>query len=339
MNKNDFPMISIIMPVYNSDKYVAQAIQSVLKQSFEDFELIIVDDGSTDNSGFICDEYAKNDSRIIVLHKQNGGVCSARNVGIEKSKGKYITFIDNDDFYEEGFLDILFNEMEQTNADFIKAGRRNIKISSQMDILGENICTYKEKSILSRSEFAKKYFDIKKSGILSSIWNGLYKRSLIVNSGIRFDESVKHGNEDLIFNCEISLNSDTIEIIPDVIYTHFYRLGHSTSTKFYPDQIRTRLNGVELELQIVKDNREQSDLIILEGIRSCFRMLIPLSSMKERKLYIEEMKSRLDFAVLREYPLLSSKNVSKEGKIDLFLIKHGLYELYFMLRKLRLKLE
>lgn len=332
---NYLPAVSIIMPVYNSEKYVGQAIQSVLKQSFKNFELIIIDDGSTDDSGKICDQYAENDSRITVVHKENGGVCSARNLGIRMCQGTFITFIDNDDLYEVNYLKVLVDSATATGADMVKAGRRNLKITSGLEILSEKVQTYKKAVVLSQDEFAKQYYDFKRSGILSSVWNGLYKRELINKSGIQFDENIKHGNEDIIFNCKFSLFSKTICIVPDVLYTHFYRSGHSTSTKFFPDQIRTRIEGINLELLIVGDNKNQADMIILEGIRECFRMLIPLKSAKERRLYISEIKSGLDFSILNKFKIFKNKKLSKAAKIDLIILRSRMYGLYFLLRKIR----
>ena len=91
--------ISIIVPVYNSEKYLPETAQSILKQSFSDFELILVDDGSKDGSGKICDQLAAKDTRIKVIHKTNGGICSARNAGLKEAAGEYIAFCDNDDIY------------------------------------------------------------------------------------------------------------------------------------------------------------------------------------------------------------------------------------------------
>ena len=96
--------VSIIMPVYNSEKYLSKAVESVLAQDFQDFELIMVDDGSPDNSGAVCDSYAEKDARVKVIHKKNGGICSARNAGIDAARGEYIGFCDNDDLYLPGLI-------------------------------------------------------------------------------------------------------------------------------------------------------------------------------------------------------------------------------------------
>lgn len=111
-------MISVVVPVYNVEKYLKKCIDSVLKQSFKDFELILVDDGSTDNSGAICDEYA-DDENIKVVHKENGGLADARNVGIDNSTGDYITFLDSDDFIKKDYLSILYNIAIKTKTDVV----------------------------------------------------------------------------------------------------------------------------------------------------------------------------------------------------------------------------
>lgn len=103
------PLISVIIPVYNVEKYLKSCLDSVVSQTYKNLEIILVDDGSVDNSGKICDEYAEKDKRITVIHKENGGLSDARNVGIEKAQGSYITFVDSDDFIEKNFIKILVN--------------------------------------------------------------------------------------------------------------------------------------------------------------------------------------------------------------------------------------
>ena len=109
--------ISIITPVYNVEKYIHRCIDSILAQTFTDFELLLIDDGSKDNSGKICDEYAKSDKRIRVFHKENGGVSSARNLGVDEAKGEYISFIDPDDWIELNMYEEIFNFVDENNVD------------------------------------------------------------------------------------------------------------------------------------------------------------------------------------------------------------------------------
>src|SRR5690606_27273688 len=98
------PKVSVIIPVYNAEKYLRECIDSVLAQTFDDFELLLINDGSTDGSGKICDEYAQKDARVKVFHKENGGVSSARNLGLDNAKGEWITFIDSDDWIGENYF-------------------------------------------------------------------------------------------------------------------------------------------------------------------------------------------------------------------------------------------
>ena len=111
------PKISIIVPVYKVEKYIHKCIDSILNQTFKDFELILVDDGSPDNCGKICDEYAKKDSRVIVIHKENGGLSSARNSGLDIARGDYIGFVDSDDYIENDMYELLYNLCEENNCD------------------------------------------------------------------------------------------------------------------------------------------------------------------------------------------------------------------------------
>ena len=109
--------ISIIVPVYNVEKYLKKCVDSILGQTFTDFELLLIDDGSTDNSGSICDELAKTDNRIKVIHKENGGLSDARNIGIEVAKGDFIGFIDSDDYIDEDMYAFLYNNILKYDAE------------------------------------------------------------------------------------------------------------------------------------------------------------------------------------------------------------------------------
>ena len=114
--------ITVIMPVYNVEQYIRSCIDSLIAQTFQDWELIAVDDGTPDKSGEICDEYAKNDSRISVIHKENGGAPSARNTAIPKARGEYLYFMDSDDWAEPTMLEDMYKKAKETNAQLVVAG-------------------------------------------------------------------------------------------------------------------------------------------------------------------------------------------------------------------------
>lgn len=167
--KND--LISIIIPVYKVEKYLEKCIESVLKQTYTNLQIILVDDGSPDNCGKICDEYAKKDSRIEVIHKANGGLSDARNVGISKAKGRYIGFVDSDDYIKEDMYEILLNLIKKYDAD--------VSICNLYDVIDGNEC------IRNKENGIKEYsrLDILKEVLLdkniqSYAWNKLYKKEL-----------------------------------------------------------------------------------------------------------------------------------------------------------------
>lgn len=167
--KND--LISIIIPVYKVEKYLEKCIESVLKQTYTNLQIILVDDGSPDNCGKICDEYAKKDSRIEVIHKANGGLSDARNVGISKAKGRYIGFVDSDDYIKEDMYEILLNLIKKYDAD--------VSICNLYDVIDGNECIRnKENGIreYSRLDILKEVLLDK--NIQSYAWNKLYKKEL-----------------------------------------------------------------------------------------------------------------------------------------------------------------
>lgn len=330
--KASIPIISIVMPVYNSKPYLDMAIQSVLKQSFEDFELLLVDDGSNDGSAELCDIYSCQDERIIVIHKKNGGVCSARNVGIKNSRGTYITFIDNDDVYEKEFLHMMLKHIKEADADIIKCGRNNVKIGPDLRIVSEKRSFYPKTIFIDFQEFSEQYCELRKGDILNSVWNGLYKIDMIKKYGLEFDEKIQHGNEDIIFNSDYIMCCNRIVLLKDVLYTHFYRVGHSTSMKFSEEQIITRIVALRKEMRIVQTFPKITQTLMMEGIRELFRLIIPVKDRQQRIKYIRQLETELDFKILRRSSVIRNTNLSAIAKVDLILIKFRMYDLYFGLR-------
>ena len=149
-------ILSIIVPVYNVEQYLPRCIDSILNQTFATFELILVDDGSTDRCSIICDEYTKKDNRIKVIHKKNGGLSDARNVGIEKAKGKYISFIDSDDFIIDKTYEILVLEAEKNNLDVITGNAINYYSAKKAKPKIKKRSF--EKKIMTGREFLKNFF-------------------------------------------------------------------------------------------------------------------------------------------------------------------------------------
>ena len=194
------PLISIIIPVYNSEKYLAATLSSVQNQTLQDFEVICVNDGSTDNSLNILENFTKKDNRFKIFTQENAGGSASRNKGLELSKGKYIAFLDNDDIYHPQYLEILYHNIIKSEAD--------ISCCSYLKFYGEDNYNFSNETIksqidfISTSPFADKFIHKKK--IETLMWLKLYKRELFEN--IRFALSLPAIN-DILLNIEILLNS------------------------------------------------------------------------------------------------------------------------------------
>lgn len=178
--------MSIIVPVYNVDEYIRLCVDSILEQTFRDFELLLIDDGSSDNSKIICDAYIKQDKRVKVFHKRNGGVSSARNYGIEQACGQWICFIDGDDTVDSTYLDDF--EMNERNTDMYIQGYRRVAngvIIKECKVTGQ---------LMSFSDILAYMED---NNIINSPCFKLYNREIIITNNIRFDERFSYGEDHL----------------------------------------------------------------------------------------------------------------------------------------------
>lgn len=203
--------ISIIMPVYNVEEYIRQSIESVLNQTFNQLEIIIVDDGTKDSSAEIAEEYAKKDSRIKLLHKENGGLSSARNYGLDAATGKYIMFLDSDDFLEKNACEILYNAIESQNVDYVIGNyiyttHEGKKWSRPMFNIKENI-------ELNINDYEKSFFVMN-----SVVWNKIFRRDFIEKNKLRFIEGALA--EDAIFTSSCYPLSPDTYFVKDIILNY-----------------------------------------------------------------------------------------------------------------------
>lgn len=186
------PKVSVIVPVYNSEQYLARCIESVLNQTFRDFELILVDDGSADKSGIICGEYSAKDSRVKVIHKSNGGASSARNAGLDAAEGKYIMFADSDDYVKSNMISMLLEKMTD-DVDLVFSGLETIeKGVSEIHSAGDDV--YSVTDLIGA--YAKESFP--RNLVCVSVGK-LFRNDLIQKHSMRYDESMRYG-EDACFN-------------------------------------------------------------------------------------------------------------------------------------------
>lgn len=260
-------MVSIIMPVYNSEKYLPKAIESVLNQTYKDFELLLVNDGSKDNSLSMCQAFADRDNRIRIINKENGGLCSARNAGLDNATGEYIAFIDNDDEFDERYMEIAIKNLKEFDCDIFRCNRLRVQIydngNTKQDIGGvpNNIT---EPYVIDAEGLFADYYNIKKSGAMYGIWNGVYRAELFAN--IRFNTDIRFGGEDWLINLQLYEQAKRVVFVNDALYIYYRRLGHSTSTKFDFNRIDAILWVAEYERKLLTDKLQAN---AEEIIRPC----------------------------------------------------------------------
>lgn len=211
-------LISVIVPVYNVEKYLKRCVDSVVNQTYRNLEIILVDDGSPDSSGAMCDDFAKSDSRIKVIHKANGGLSSARNIGIDTSTGEYITFIDSDDWIEPETYEFLYKKIVEYSADVADVDSRVVSDEKPFDKK-----TGKD-TVLEENEILKDYFMSDRY----SVCRKLYKRNVIAD--IRFP--VGKVNEDICTNYLFLENAHRL-VKSDVIMYHYFKNPDSITGELF----------------------------------------------------------------------------------------------------------
>lgn len=220
--------ISVIIPVYNKARYIEKTINSILNQTYTNFELVIIDDGSNDGSEKICDEYSKKDSRIKVIHLKNGGVSNARNIGLSIAKGKYIQFIDSDDYIDKNMFDNLATIMDKYNPDIVMSGIT--KVNHQNEDIKEILP--KLKGMKTRLEMLENFAEEQHTtGIFGCVSNKLIKRSVIIENNIRFNEKIKLA-EDLDFYLNLYNYIDNIYFCDKSFYYYIQNAENSSTSEF-----------------------------------------------------------------------------------------------------------
>ena len=224
-------MISIIIPVYNTAPYLDACIESVVNQSYADWECILVDDGSTDNSGAICDEWCRKDKRIHVIHQENKGVSAARNHGLRIAKGDFIAFIDSDDWVEKDYLRSLHNAIIKDDADLAVCGMILDYANGAHEIYAPSV----EEIFELSSENTNKFVDLNEKYLLYGPYIKLYKRQIISNNNVLFDSNYSYG-EDLLFNYEYLNHISKISVVSNSKYHYRIFSNNTLSNKFREDK-------------------------------------------------------------------------------------------------------
>ena len=324
--------ISIIMPVYKVEDYVAKAIESIQVQSLKEFEFLIVDDGTPDRSGEICDQYAKNDSRISVIHKENGGAPSARNIAIDKAKGKYLYFMDSDDWAEPTMLEDMYNLAEASQAQLVIAGfyiDTYYKPDKYMttDYIPED-AVYQTKEEFRRDAY--KLFD---KNMLYPPWNKLFLREYIAENKLYFPTTFW---DDFPFNLSVIRDIEKVAVTSKQYY-HFLRArSESETAKYVPKMYEKREeeHGWMLGLYRywgVKDeaSREMIARRYIDRLIGCFENLTNpncLLSKEEKILQVKKMLNNKNVKIC----IMIANPKSSYGKIMYLPVKWRAIKLIYL---------
>lgn len=235
-------LISIVVPLYNVEQYLQKCVDSLINQTYKNLEIILVDDGSPDNCPKICDEYAKQDIRIKVIHKENGGLSDARNAGMKVARGEYISFIDSDDWIKSEMIEDMYNRMIEDNSDLVSSG------VIWVDVDGTEIrtATVSENCVLNTEQAMKELINDGK--LKQHVWNKLYKTDLIKN--IPFDKGKYH--EDVFWSYKVIGESKRISIEKNSYYFYVQRSESIMGEKYSAKRLDA-LDAMELRCEYMKE--------------------------------------------------------------------------------------
>lgn len=241
-------MISIIVPIYKVEKYLPQCIESIVNQTYSNLEIILVDDGSPDRCGEICDKYAESDNRIKVVHKPNGGLVSARKAGVQVANGEYIAFVDGDDWIEKNMYQEMNSYLNSYDIDMVCAGFTQVNGDEKV-----KYSNYFPSGIYDRRDIENIILpellcikDSYESGVVSAVWNKLFKKDLIRDYIFSIDEKVTLG-EDAICSYSCIIGANKI-VICNEVYGYYYRYNVEAMTKAYDRKYLYHAKHLFLEL-------------------------------------------------------------------------------------------
>lgn len=320
---NDVVLVSIILPVYNGCRFLEHTLNSLITQDFKLFEVIAVNDGSTDDSLKLLEKYRKQDGRIVIINQENGGICKARNTGIEQARGRYIMFCDQDDIYKTNYVRCAYSGITSNNYDFVKFGCEEI-----YDYKGQikDINTYQ----LKDEEYTGKdvvdvLFQYDKYN--EYIWDGIYKKEIVVACG-GFDSYFEAGCEDVDLFLKLVSKSQSCKVFQQIGYEHYIRSGYSTSRKFNEKTYEAVLKIYLDRASCLRGKTNNTDYMTLKTGQMLWALL-GMFSFKSCNLTIKEIAGRFQdvgkIPMVRENVAYAHKD--KKMSLVLKLFKKRYYKL------------
>lgn len=286
-------LISVVIPIYNVEQYLRDCLQSIINQTYNNLEIILIDDGSPDNCGKICDEYEKKDSRIKVIHKKNGGLSDARNYGLKLATGKYITFIDSDDYVDMHFIEYLYSAIKRTNADISFCDYTETK--GTMDLNTEKLLydNFGEE-VYNNLEMLKQLYIPQKHGYEFVAWGKLYKTELFTKNNIFYPVGKLH--EDTFTTYKLIYYAKKICSIDYKGYYYRIRSGSIMTSEFNIKRF-DMMEATRMACTFFEDKKEVSTFNLAVNLH--FNTIMKLYYMIENN-YNKEDKKELQNKVIDE---------------------------------------
>lgn len=321
--------VSVILPIYNVEKYLARAVESVSNQTYTNLEIILVDDGSTDSSGKICDDMSLRDNRIKVIHKPNGGVSDARNVGKKLAIGKYILFVDPDDYIDEKMIEVLVNNIQEYDAD--------VSCCQYMDVYDNNSFPQygdvRIKKLINRGEFLKEY--LYDTYITASVCTKLMKREI----SDKIDFPVGKVYEDAFYHLELAKTADRFICITKPLYYYYHRTN-SITTKPYRKENMYAIEAYNNYLRYIEDDYEGK---LKKSLRksALFRLIHANFGVFDKIIVEKDYKDIPEYLVVKKFlksnviKMIFDRNFSFSRMLGGFilLINENLYKKILLLDK------
>ena len=321
-------VISIIVPVYNVESFLVRCLQSILNQTFSDFEVLLIDDGSTDNSASICKEFVADDQRFTYFHKTNGGLSSARNHGIERATGKYIAFLDSDDFIVPEFCNILYQTAELHQADVVNFGYLNIKNKHREP----RHSPFPKNKKLHRQDFVGLLKSSAQNKVLYFAWTNFIRKELLDTKNIMFNENVLLG-EDTVFNLELYMQMEALYSIANPLYAYVHNENSLTQKKYKTNLLDKFSSQFNQRLKIHKQHTEISGRIYEEDIAQNYienTLFMLFSNIKNSNKSIENQLITLHNSDIYQFCLklyTPSRNIKWKMRLKIELFRNRKFKI------------